>query len=128
MVYVDSSAAVKLVVREEESEALARWLAGNQVLASSALLRTELLRTVRRADPGRAERARATLARFDLHAIDAGILDAAGLLEPATMRSLDAIHLATALRLADVLDAVVTYDRRMIEGAQSLGLRVASPA
>lgn len=128
MVYVDSSAAVKIVIAEVESNALVRWLRPDASLVSSALLRTELLLAVRREDPDRVERARAALKRFDLHAIDANVLETAGLAVPAHIRSLDAIHLATALRLADELEAIVTYDRRMIEGARALGLPVASPA
>ncbi len=60
--------------------------------------------------------------------MDDEILDAAGDIGPSSIRSLDAIHLATALRLATALDAIVTYDRRMIEGAVLLGLPVASPS
>lgn len=128
LVYLDSSAAVKLVVHELESDALVRWLPVSVPLVSSALLRTELLRAVRREDPQRLERARATLRRIDLHAIVEGVLDAAGSVDPVNLRSLNAIHLATAHRLAADLDAIVTYDRRMIEGARRLGLPVASPA
>lgn len=128
VVYLDSSAAVKLIVREAESEALESWLGPHDVLASSALLRTELLRAVRRGAPRRIAQARAALAAFTLRVVDDEILDAAGRIAPSSIRSLDAIHLATALRLADELEAIVTYDRRMIEGALALGLPVASPA
>lgn len=127
-VYLDSSAAVKLIVQEAESAALRAWLGSGRSLASSALVRTEMLRAVRREEPGGIDQARAVLAVFVLHAIDAEILETASGLHPPTLRSLDAIHLATALRLADQLDAIVTYDRRMIEGARLLGLPVASPA
>lgn len=126
-VYLDSSAAVKLIVREAESEALAVWLSPHDVLASSALLRAELLRAVRRGEPGKVGEARAALTGFALRSVDDDILDAAGEIAPSTIRSLDAIHLATALRLADELEAIVTYDQRMIEGARALGLPVASP-
>ncbi|MFN2417958.1 MAG: type II toxin-antitoxin system VapC family toxin [Candidatus Limnocylindria bacterium] len=119
---------MKLIVREAESAALERWLQPHDVLASSALLRTEKLRAVRRGAPRRIAEARAALAAFTLRAVDDEILDAAGDLAPAFIRSLDAIHLATALRLAPELDAIVTYDRRMIEGARAIGLPVASPA
>lgn len=128
LVYLDSSAAVKLVVQEAESEALRAWLGPGRVLAASAVMRTEILRAVRLEEPGRIERARAALALFNLHAIDAEILEIAGGLDPPRLRSLDAIHLATALRLADELEAIVTYDRRMIEGTRLLGLPVASTA
>jgi len=127
-VYLDSSAAVKLIVREAESAALESWLQPHDVLASSALLRTELLRAVRRGAPRRIAGARAAMAAFTLRAVDDEILDAAGDIAPAFIRSLDAIHLATALRLAPELDAIVTYDRRMIDGARAIGLPVASPA
>jgi predicted nucleic acid-binding protein len=127
-VYLDSSAAVRLIVREAESEALERWLRPHDLLASSALLRTELLRAIRRGAPGRIAEARAALGAFTLRAVDDEILDLAGEIAPSFIRSLDAIHLATALRLATELEAIVTYDRRMIEGARLLGLPVASPA
>jgi len=127
-VYLDSSAAVKLIVREAESDALESWLRPHDVLTSSALLRTELLRAIRRGAPRRIAEARAALAAFTLRAVDDEILDAAGDIGPSSIRSLDAIHLATALRLATALDAIVTYDRRMIEGAVLLGLPVASPS
>lgn len=128
LLYLDSSAAVKLVIRETESDALVDWVATGAALVSSALLRTELLRAVRREDPARLERARATLMRFDLHAISENVLEAASSLDPVTLRSLDAIHLATAHRFATELAAIVTYDRRMIAGARAVGLPVASPA
>lgn len=126
-VYLDSSAAVKLIVREAESAALRAWLDPHDILASSALLRAELLRAVRREEPARIGDARAALVAFVLRAVDDDILDTAGEIAPRSIRSLDAIHLATALRLADELNAIVTYDRRMIEGARALGLPVASP-
>lgn len=126
--YLDSSAAVKLIVREAESDALESWLRPHDVLASSALLRTELLRAIQRGAPRRIAEARAALAAFTLRAVDDEILDAAGDIGPSSIRSLDAIHLATALRLVTALDAIVTYDRRMIEGAVLLGLPVASPS
>ncbi len=127
-VYLDSSAVVKLIVREPESGALEGWLRAHDVLVASALVRTELLRAVRRGAPRRIAHARTALAAFTLRAVDDEILAAAGDIAPSFIRSLDAIHLATALGLAGELDAIVTYDRRMIEGARRLGLPVASPA
>jgi predicted nucleic acid-binding protein len=64
----------------------------------------------------------------DLVAIDDRILDAAGILEPRVVRTLDAIHLATALALGDDLAEILTYDRRMAQGARLLGLPVSSPS
>jgi predicted nucleic acid-binding protein len=67
------------------------------------------------------------LRRVDLIGIDDRILDAAGILEPQVLRTLDAIHLATAAAVGDDLDAIVTYDERMIEAARLLGLATATP-
>ncbi|MGH2358356.1 MAG: type II toxin-antitoxin system VapC family toxin [Candidatus Limnocylindria bacterium] len=127
-VYLDASAAVKLVVREAESTAIRAWLGADRALTSSALVHPETLRAVRREEPGRLEEARAALAAIAMLAVDDEILESAAMLQPLSLRSLDAIHLATALRLADELESIVTYDRRMIEGARLLGLPVATPA
>ena len=97
------------------------------MLISSALLRVELLRAVRQDEASRVGRARELIRDIDLYAIDDSILDAAALLEPVSVRSLDAIHLATALAIGEELDMVVTYDQRMIDAAKPLGLPVASP-
>jgi predicted nucleic acid-binding protein len=128
VVYLDASAAVKLVLNGSESTGLDAWLADRPERVSSALLRTELIRAIGRRVPERLALARRVAARITLIAVDDGLLASAADLEPASLRSLDAIHLATALRLADELEAIVTYDRRMIDGARALGLPVASPA
>lgn len=127
-VYLDASGAAKLVVEEAESQALSTWLSDRPLLASSALLRTELTRAVRRREPGLVTRARELLLRIGLREIDSDVLGIAAALSPVSVRTLDAIHLATALGLAAELTALVTYDRRMIEAAALLGLPVASPA
>lgn len=127
-VYLDSSAAVKLIVHEPESAAVRSWLRSHPRRVSSALIRTEILRAVRRVELGRLDQAAKALRGMTLQAIDDDVLMSAAYLGPVALRSLDAIHLATALRMADELEAIVTYDRRMIEGARALGLPVASPA
>lgn len=104
------------------------WLAGRPIRVSSRVIRTELLRAVRRAEPLRLDRARRVLSRLTLLELDEAILDSAVLLDPVELRSLDAIHIETARRLGAELEALVTYDRRMIDGATRLGLPVASPA
>jgi len=127
-VYLDSSAFVKLAVEEPETRALRAFLAerdGRRV--SSALLRTESLRAVRQLGGDVLSTIREGLRRVDLVAIDDRILDAAGTLEPRVLRTLDAIHLATALAVGDDLESVVTYDERMAEGARLLGLPTAAP-
>ena len=126
--YLDSSAFVKVVVEEAESAALRAFLAGNSGRrVSSALLRTEALRAVLHVGPDALANVREGLRRVDLVAIDDRILDSAGILEPRVLRTLDAIHLATALAIGDDLDAVVTYDERMLEAARLLGLGTATP-
>lgn len=126
--YFDSSALVKLVVREPESAALRRWARSADGFATCALARTELIRAVAPSGPSAIARARALLRRIDLIALDDVLLDAAAGIGPRTLRTLDAIHLAAAIALGDDLTAVVTYDRRMATGAEALGLPVVSPA
>ncbi|MDQ3757253.1 MAG: type II toxin-antitoxin system VapC family toxin [Actinomycetota bacterium] len=126
--YVDSSAIVKLVVEEPESAALRRHLRRQRTLVSSALARTEVLRAILPFGPQAAQRANDVMARFELARVSDRVLSAAGTLLPPELRSLDAIHLATAQQLGADLAKVVTYDERMAEVAQAMGLRVASPA
>jgi predicted nucleic acid-binding protein len=127
-VYLDSSAFIKLIIAESHSNALRAYLRRtNGRRASSALLRTEATRALRQSGPDALTLARQTLRAMDLIAVADSVLDAAGMLEPRVLRTLDAIHLATALTLGDELDAVVTYDIRMADGARLLGLPVANP-
>lgn len=125
--YLDSSAIVKLVVVEEHSAALRDWLRERPGRTTCALARTEVPRAVRSTGPAASVAARAILAGLDLIHVDDRLLDAAATIDPAILRSLDAIHLAAALSLGDDLVAVVSYDLRMLEGAQFLGLPTARP-
>lgn len=126
--YVDSSAFVKLVVEETESVAVRAYLAARDARrVSSALLRTESLRAVRHLGPDALATVREGLRRIDLIGVDDRILDGAGILEPRVLRTLDAIHLSTALAVGDDLEAIVTYDDRMIAAARLLGLTTATP-
>jgi hypothetical protein len=126
--YLDTSATVKLVVREAETPALRSTLLRWPRRASSSLLRLELLRAVRRAGlPQLLVQARRELAAVQLVRIDDALLDRAVALDPPRLRSLDAIHLATALTLGADLGVVITYDARMVEAATALGLPVSSP-
>jgi uncharacterized protein len=128
VIYLDSSALVKLVVREPESGALMRYLAQHAERASCGLARTEVVRAVS-AQGGRAlARARKLLNRIDLVALDDELLDDAGLLGTSALRSLDTIHLAAARSLGQDLIAVVTYDSRMAAAATALGLDAVSPS
>lgn len=125
--YVDTSALVKLVRSEDETAALGQFIVGRELVASD-LVRTELRRAVRREAPHLARRADELLDALTLLPITSSLLDQAGRLEPALLRSIDAVHLASALLVLDDLDAVVTYDQRMAEAAATLGMRVAAPA
>ena len=129
VLYLDSSAFVKVVVAEPESKALRGFLARSAARrVSSALVRTEAMRAVRHLGPEVMAVTREALRRIDLIGVDDRILDVAGILEPGIMRTLDAIHLATALALGDDLEAIVTYDERMADAAALLGVRIARPA
>lgn len=127
--YLDSSAIVKLVVVEKESEALRRWLRQrhDRQLVSSALARTEVPRAVFEADLATRNAADDQLRAMVLPKVTTQVLDDASLLPPAVLRNLDAIHLATARVVELRLEAVVTYDHRMVNAARSLGLPVAHP-
>jgi uncharacterized protein len=127
-VYLDTSALVKLVVIEKESRALRTFLRHEPEQFSCAIARTELLRAVHRGGSAAIEDARRVLRNVHLIRLGDALLDAAGLLDPVNMRSLDAIHLAAAAVIAPEVTAVVTYDKRMAEGAALLGFTVASPA
>lgn len=126
--YLDSSAIVKLVVREDESPALLRHLSIRPVRASSALARVEVIRAVQTHGPAAVGRARQVLGAMRLLAIDQALLDAAAELPQTALRSLDAIHVASAIAIAEELCDLVTYDRRMAAAAHAAGLKVTSPA
>ena len=127
MVYLDSSALVKLVVVEPESAVLRRYLSDEPERASCVLARVEVVRAVRGHGAAALARARRVLHRLHLVQIDDELLDAAAALDPGVLRSLDAIHLAAAQLFGEALTAVVTYDRRMATAAALLHLTVAAP-
>ena len=125
--YLDSSAIVKLAVAEPESPALRQHLRRRRPLISSALARVEVLRALLPAGSAAVASGRAVLVDIDLARITDRVLAAAATLQPVELRSLDAIHLATALQLGDDVRQLVTYDERMANAARGLGLRTASP-
>ena len=125
--YLDSSAIVKLAVREAESLALRRYLRRREPFVSSALARTEVLRALLPAGDEAVARGRIVLQRLNLVRVNDRILNAAGALRPPELRSLDAIHLATAHQLGEELHALVTYDDRMATAARQLRFRIAQP-
>ena len=125
--YLDSSALVKLAIAEPESAALRRHLRRHRPLVSSALARTEVLRAVLLEGAAGIARARDVLSSVELIRVSDRILNAAGLLHPADVHSLDAIHLATAQQLGPDLSRLIAYDERMLEAANALGLKTLAP-
>lgn len=128
MIYFDSSALVKQVRAETGSTALREWLAGqgNVIAVTSALARVEVVRAVAGGGPEALARARALLAGLTQVQLTSGLLDtAADLVAPP--RSLDAIHLASALRLGAGLQCFVAYDKRLLDAAKTLGLPIVAP-
>lgn len=128
--YLDSSALVKLVQREAESDALRRFLRRHREdhLVTSALARVEVVRAVLPGGSAALAQARRQLSRLDQIRLGAELLDRAATLAPdVQLRSLDAIHLAAAQIVGADLRAVITYDSRMAQAARDLGLAVERP-
>ena len=127
-VYLDSSALVKLVVAERESDALAAHLRERPNRVSCALARVEVIRAVHTHGQPAINRAGLLLQRISLLRLDDALLDEASALNAGNLRSLDAIHLAGARALGAGLAELITYDRRMADAAESVGLAVSAPA
>jgi uncharacterized protein len=127
--YADTSAVIKLLVEGTHSKAFAAFYDSHADAewVSSALLRIELTRAVARAMPALLPDARDLLAAFSYIAIDDDIVEAAMDEPDRTLRSLDAIHLATARIFGPDLDALVTYDNRLATGARDAGLVMVAP-
>jgi predicted nucleic acid-binding protein len=127
--YLDASAAAKLVLAEDDSDAMKEWIeTTDAVIVSSDLLRTELLRTIRRHAPAQLSQGRAVLESITLIAVSRNVYERAAMLGPPVLRSLDALHLASAADVGgDELTAIITYDLRMIEAARSLGIETIAP-
>jgi predicted nucleic acid-binding protein len=130
MLYLDTAALVKLVRPEPESEALADWLDARSPApwVSSVLVEVELPRALRRNEPALLGGVPAVIARLARYEIDEVVRATAAAYPDPNLRSLDAIHLATASAVFGTrLDAFVTYDQRLLEAAQRMGLPIASP-
>ena len=127
--YLDTSALAKLVVRERESHALRDYLKEirSDTLFTAAITRTELVRAARRADPALLTTVRTVLGSLAVIDLTTAVLDSAAVLDPPALRSLDAIHLVAAQRAGSQLRAVITYDARMAEAAESLAIPVVAP-
>ena len=126
--YLDASALAKLLIVEVDSTAMMRWYVENERALTSRVGFIETRRAVaRRGVPLRNDLVDRTLASVEIVELDQAIADRAAVIGPAGLRTLDAIHLATALELGPI-DAFVTYDDRLAEAARGIGLPVVRPA
>ncbi len=128
MIYLDSSALLKLVFHHEpESPALRSWLQGTTAAhVSSELAKVEVAVSARRLDPASLPTARAVLAGLGLLTLSGGVVDIAAEID-MKLRSLDALHLASAMRLGQDLSTFVAYDHRLLGAADAANLPTASP-
>ena len=130
MIYLDSSALVKLALAESESGALVSYLGQRQgqAIVSSTLHRAEVLRAIWRSEPGALPRAQRIIRRVSLVSLSHEMLDNAATQAPAGLGTAAAIHLVSALTIKRDLTAFVSYDQQLLEAAEGAGLPVASPA
>lgn len=124
--YLDTSAVAKLVRPESETPALRRWLGGKRWIISD-LQRTQLRRAAQLAVGVALARAERLLAESDVLSINAATFDTAGRMQPAALRSLEAVHLAAAANLGSDLGGIVAYDDRLLRAATEVGIRTSSP-
>lgn len=129
MIYIDTSALIKLLFEEPESIALADWLTARADIpkVSSDLSTVELLRTCQRIGDDALDDARRLLGMIDLVPIGHAVVEQAATISPSALRSLDAIHLASAISLRAYLTDFVAYDSRLCSAATAAGLLVVSP-
>lgn len=126
--YVDASAVVKLVIDELETPALRERVAEARQLFTNRIAVVEVGRAVQRqSEIDASKQVSSVLNGFAMIELDVAIAESAATLEPRGLRSLDAIHLASALALGEELEAFVTYDARLGEAAHAAGLNVATP-
>lgn len=126
MKFLDSSAIVKLVLDEPESQQLTDYLRGERFV-TSALSRTEVIRAVARRSESRLPLAILVIESASMLQVTDAVLRSACSVAPTALRTLDAIHLASALELRGELTAFVAYDARLLEAASAMGLPTASP-
>lgn len=129
MIYLDSSALMKVVRQEHETASLLEWLdlRSTEPLVTSELGRLEVLRAARRVSDRVLTEARAVVADLDLVPLDRAVQDLACDVGDPLLRTLDALHLASALLLGEALTSFVVYDTRLATAARAAGLAVATP-
>lgn len=125
--YVDASALTKLILDEPDSPTMRRWYVGNERVFCSRIGIVETRRAVGRSrhDPAHLD---VILRSVEVVEFDPDIARQAAVIGPATLKTLDAIHLASAIRLGAAVDSFVTYDDRLAEAARAVGLPVVRPA
>lgn len=130
MIYIDTSALLKLVRDEAESQAMRDYLAadGAPGLVSSALITVEVRRGAIRSNPARLPRIDILLATVTQIEISLAVIESAGRIRDPMLRSLDAIHLATALLVREELSVLLSYDERLLDAAAAHGIPTAVPA
>lgn len=129
LAYVDTSAFVKLFSNEPESEALSAAIRADWAgVLASEIFAVEVVRTARRIGGSAVAQAVELLRTVVLLPLTAEIRREAGRVGPPELRSLDAIHVATALSASDRIGAVLTYDKRLASACAAAGLRVVAPA
>jgi len=127
LIYLDTSALLKLIKPEIGSEALAAYLHDETELVSSALTAIEARRGARRAAPDKLPRLDILLTRVDMVEISGPVIESASRLPDPLLRSLDAIHLATALLLRAEVDVLLTYDERLAAAAKAHAIPTFAP-
>ena len=128
MIYLDTSALVKLVIEETESAALEQWLVlQEQLVTTSVLGRVELVRACRRIEPASVATANLLIADLPFVPLTSWVVETAENIGSPTLRSLDALHLASAFELGDALTGFVTYDKRLRDAAVLTNLPVMTP-
>jgi predicted nucleic acid-binding protein len=129
VIYLDSSALLKLIRREDETAALSAWLSERpeQPVVSSELGRVEVLKAARRIGDRALTEAHAVVGDIDLVPLDRTVQDLASEIGYPLLRALDALHLASAVLLSNELTAFIAYDQRLTSAAKAVGLVVATP-
>ncbi len=130
MIYLDSSALLKLLFEESESAALAQWISerAGTPRVSSELAKVEVVRATRRLDAKVVPTARALLSQLDLIPLSGAMIDDAADAGEPLLRTLDAIHLASALSIRADLIAFVAYDIRLVAAAEAAGIEPVGPS
>ena len=124
--YIDSSAILKLLIFEKESTTLAQFL--DVPVKTSAISRVEVIRSLNRISPEKIAEGQAALYRFEMIPVSSSILSLAENFPAViTLKSLDAIHVATVVFLNKTIRGLITYDKAMIKNAKELGIKVVSP-